>query len=735
MAFDDDVNYGTENIHNSADRQKKIAAIHSGLMKPLVSANQLTNQIRKIVPEYHFDPGTPEQQKEREKRRDNAQIALENLGVIKTGGIAKIGRSMYPNNRGTGDNLALYIHHFMSRPKDPETGELLPNSPQTVLTSQKKEVDQQLEETLQELDREDRREKPAPEKAESGAGLPEITDYEEELRRVAALPRGSEAYQEGEKRLVGAVFDHIEKNLDTYVEQIDKMSDDDRIKNAVPVAALLGLADVEQGVGKFKCLGDERLTQLKEKLGPVMSMNGPFLNRLRVLADPLSPNMNVDQVSNFSVGQLNKLTDIDFLKLYQEPADLPSDVPITRPSAFNDLAISQGDYFNRACSQLAERAKVETKGHIPKVMAMSLDGRLLDEEAAKEELGAAHRPVYMMLKDHPEKRPELVFINNGKVSFDEAAKDAFLDVPGIQLPKEPKVPGMFSYLWDNICKAFGSRGSTVQQYEADLEAYEKLQTSKAREQEILGNLNTNPFSPWYFNSPNTRAKMQKSMIAETQKLEEEKAAKQQEKSAETKKNTKSPEQLEREKQQAELSNWKESVRKDIRSLPDKKVTDAAIGLFTAIFDAKADVRKGTDPDGETLTTPERLGVALAIHEVENKFLTAVKESAAQKAPTEALQQLLTHKTAADFEENFIAKGRSYAPAAEKLLKDEAAAPDFEALCPGKTTVEAAKKLNEYMQKAAPASVEKTGEQLSFTAALQSEKSTVKEGEKDEIVLG
>ena len=619
-------------------RRQYLDALRKAIMQPKVTARELTEKIRAAAPEYHFKEGSSSDRARREALRDEAQAAIENMALRKGLQPCLDGEVVFKQgDRDAGARLGGYIHLFMSSNKDPKTGNLSPKDPLTVMTSEKPSASSQRETALQALDQQDHRQ---PENVPQAGGqpdkLPEIKDYEEELHRVASLDPTSDAFKKGRDRLVRDVFDHMEKHLDTYLDQIGKMSHEELIKNADPVMTVLGLCDPKQSVMPFSALGQEQKNRLYSQMQPGLSLNANVQAKIRMLSDPISPLMDVDQVLQLSSSKLSQLMRVGD-GLY-EKRDVKVGGLAIYGNAFSEPQNARNNLYVQLKHTLLDKAGLPQELATPKFLYADANGKPIDEEKARTDLEENRRPVYMMLRDHPEAQPELVFLDhNNQYRYGDDAVTAYQTKPDNR-PQEPEKPGALSYLWDNICKVFGSRGSAVQQYEDDKAAYERSFSKYAANMTADENLRDGPkmnkHSVSYLNSPEKCADIKNRMYAETLHTTPEKHRDQLEKdkAEAAERNRKAAEKEEMERRSKDRDK---EIRGMIKSLDPSRGSPMLLA-YVALNNAKEAVQKG-----QSLTPEKRLAQLLTVHTLEETFVSELKTSHAQGKMTEKLDKLLT----------------------------------------------------------------------------------------------
>ena len=414
MPFDSDYGQAIKNEHDPEKIKEIRKDYFSKIPVCTASEEELTRQIRRVVPDYVYDkPATEEEAEKRRKRPAAAQNALCDAVENKEGKpYCAAGRTLFDKDRESGSNLGTYIHEYMK-------------------------------------------------------------DKEPELLELAEQGRQAENYKERCKQLQRDVFRHIAKNAATYTKEIKAMGDDELIEKWETVSTILRLGDVTSSLQPYNCFEAEEQEQISHTLEPFQTLMATVNMRMELLANPASPSVNIGQMMEYSKDQLAGLHDVFQGILKFTDPKINQDTVVNWNIADKATFHVGSAYESLAHKVYNSVGLVRDRGC--KMIAQDLGGNTLSESEGYEEIWANHRPVYFLPQEGPDKTPVLAFMKDGELLLGEDAFLAFAETPATRpiAPDESRKP---TGIWDSICKLFGWeswRSESARQYDADVAQYQQ----------------------------------------------------------------------------------------------------------------------------------------------------------------------------------------------------------------------------------------------------------------------
>lgn len=379
-----------------------------------MTAAQLTNQIRQIVPTYHLDLSEQGQAKRtalHELAKDSLYNSIRSTYDDSDPAIAE-GRKVWPGGRSQ-IALYLYVDTFMGREAKTELHELA------------KMAD------------------------EGKSKTQEFINRRNELHRN--------------------ICRDITAKADDKLKQYREMSTEEQLQNYKEISRFCNAGDITNAVAKTG-LSPKEFQDYYRKLNPALNLLGAISHKIELLAGDFGDKLDVDQLDGLSKEQLLEIRggadnpsviekSVNGNEGKSGPTELLEQIGDNRfTDLLNQLAESP-DYpqFHRVYVTEHSGTSTFAEGYKENLVFQSPDGTELNYEAARTEVLQNKRPILVSTTNAPDAEPVMLYADKGVALFGRDAANKFRDDVENAPEIEPLAPqhtvklGPLDALWNWIC--------------------------------------------------------------------------------------------------------------------------------------------------------------------------------------------------------------------------------------------------------------------------------------------
>lgn len=166
-------------------------------------------------------------------------------------------------------------------------------------------------------------------------------------------------------------------------------------------------------------------TAYHEKMNPFLATRGIAMGKISALAGPAGDCIDVEQLSVMSKEEIHRISgetafkEPDYLAESDDTRNIELDPMADMESVSGGLATEFSDHLSEQYEQFAVKyndttsKKLYASGFDRNLLYQNLDGTLISEDEAMEEMQRWHRPVFVSTGNHPEAAPVPIFMDKG----------------------------------------------------------------------------------------------------------------------------------------------------------------------------------------------------------------------------------------------------------------------------------------------------------------------------------